>query len=359
MVLKEQLAVSRRSKKSLIIVTCVCLGYLCNAQVKFQKVHEELILRNPPFQSCHSSSIVEVKPGHLVVAFFAGSAEGQKDVGIWLSHKNGNEWTAPQLVADGVINNALRYPCWNPVLFSPGEGKLFLFYKVGPNPREWWGMVKTSAYDGKTWSDAQKLPDGVLGPIKNKPIQLEDGTILSPSSVETDSTWKVHVERSADLGKSWEVIAVDPTSNFKVIQPSILMHASNKLQMVCRSDQNSIVTSWSHDNGRTWSGFSKLALPNPNSGIDAVTLKNGLQVLVYNPEVRGKEWFNNRGKLNVVYSADGVNWKDVIKLENTKGKEFSYPAIIETGDGMIHITYTYDRTNLKYIILSAHKSTFE
>jgi predicted neuraminidase len=341
--------------KTAVIVACLGLTFGCSAQVKLKAVGKELILNNPPFKACHSSSILEIKPGYLMVAFFAGSGEGQKDVAIWLSGKSGSEWTKPYRIADGVINDSLRYPCWNPVLFRSREGRVFLFYKVGPNPREWWGMVRTSDDDGKTWSNPQKLPDGILGPIKNKPVQLEDGVILNASSVETDSTWKVHVERSDDLGKTWDKIRVDTESDFKVIQPAILFHGGKKLQMVCRSDQDSIVDSWSHDNGRTWSAFSKLALPNPNSGIDAVTLKNGLQVLVYNPEVRGKEWFNNRGKLNVAYSLDGKDWKTILELENKKDREFSYPAIIQTGDGLVHITYTYNRENIKYVRLEVER----
>ena len=337
--------------KTAILAACVCWAFAVPAQVNLKVVSRGLLLTNPPFKACHSSSIVEIRPGNLMVAFFAGTGEGQKDVSIWLARKTGSSWTKPYRIADGVISDSLRYPCWNPVLFKSREGRLFLFYKIGPNPREWWGMVRTSDDEGKTWSVPQKLPDNILGPIKNKPVQLDDGVILNPSSVETDSTWKVHVERSDDLGKTWEKIQVDSSSNFKVIQPAILFHGGGRLQMVCRSDQDSVVDAWSDDNGLSWSKFSKLKLPNPNSGIDAVTLKNGLHVLVYNPEVKGREWFNNRGKLNVAYSSDGKDWKTVLELENTKDKEFSYPAIIQTSDGLVWITYTYNRENVKFVCL--------
>jgi predicted neuraminidase len=117
-------------------------------------------------------------------------------------------FTGIALSANGVVNDTLRFPSWNPVLFQPSKGKLFLFYKVGPNPREWWGMVKTSNNGGKTWSKGSKLPDGILGPIKNKPVQLSDGTILSPSSIEEkNERWKVHIEKSTDMGKTWTFIA--------------------------------------------------------------------------------------------------------------------------------------------------------
>ncbi|MHC4048273.1 exo-alpha-sialidase, partial [Bradyrhizobium sp. 23AC] len=78
----------------------------------------------------------------------------------------------------GQSADGTRYPTWNPVLFQPPGGPLTLFYKVGPNPRGWWGMVKTSSDGGRSWSAAQRLPEGALGPIKNKPVVLADGSWL-------------------------------------------------------------------------------------------------------------------------------------------------------------------------------------
>lgn len=327
----------------------------CYSQDSWKTLYEELIVTDPAFKACHASTIVETASGDLIAAFFAGSQEGAPDVSIWLAVKKKDDWEKPYQVADGVINDSLRYPCWNPVLFTAGDSILFLFYKVGPNPREWWGMVRTSLDNGSTWSKPERLPEGILGPIKNKPIQLADGTLLSPSSVETEKHWSVHIEKSTDTCKTWSRIAVDTSSAYNVIQPTILHYKDKGLQLLCRSDQDRIVSSWSQDEGNTWTPFSKLTLPNPNSGIDAVTLKNGLQMLVYNPTGRGKEWYNNRGKLNVAISKDGVRWKDVAVLENKDSAEFSYPAIIQTKDGRVHITYTYNRENIKHVVLVATK----
>jgi predicted neuraminidase len=323
------------------------------SQVSWKKIKEELILDQPPFQQCHASTIVELSPGHLMTAFFGGDHEGDKKVSIWLTIQQHNHWSQPVSVAEGYDKEGNRVPCWNPVLFKSKEGKLFLFYKAGPNPREWWGMLRTSPDNGNTWTPAEPLPAGVLGPIKNKPVQLQDGTILSPSSVEVDEhTWKARIERSKDLGKTWEIIPVDTASTFKVIQPSILFHPGNQLQLLCRSDQNRVVEVWSADNGNTWATLSRTSLLNPNSGTDAVTLQNGLQLIVYNPTIRGKDWFNNRGQLSVAVSKDGKEWKDIIVLENAPdGNEYSYPAVIQTKDGNVHITYTYNRKNMKHVVL--------
>lgn len=321
-------------------------------QQSWKKVTNELIFSNPPFDQCHASTLVEIDEGRLMASWFGGSHEGSKDVRIWMSINERGKWTSPVAIADGKVNGEWSSPLWNPVLFKTKKGKLFLFYKEGPSPREWWGMMKTSNDNGKTWSDKTRLPEGVLGPIKNKPIELADGTILSPSSTETDDKWNAHIERSVDGGKTWTIIPVDPESKFDVIQPSILIHKNRKLQILCRSKQGMVVESWSEDNGKTWGELTATSLINPNSGTDALTLKNGTHMIVYNPTIPGKEWFNGRFKLNVALSVDGKKWNDILILEDgdTK-KEFSYPAIIQTKNGKVHITYTFDRKNIKHIVL--------
>jgi len=326
-----------------------------SAQTSWQKTSEEFICADPPFKQCHASTIVELAPGKLMAAWFGGSGEGQKDVTIWLSTKEKEKWTPPAIIANGIVNDTLRYPCWNPVLFKASNNKLFLFYKVGPSPQQWWGMVITSINNGKNWSAPVRLPKSVLGPIKNKPVQLANGTILSPSSTETKNNWKAHLELSNDMGNTWQVIPVDPLTGFDVIQPSILQYPNGRLQILCRSKQGAIIQSWSDDKGKTWGRLSKTTLLNPNSGIDAVTLQNGKQLLVYNPELPGKEWVNGRAKLNVAVSDDGVTWKDIAMLENGGKEEFSYPAVIQTKDGKVHITYTFDRKNIKHVVLEEKK----
>jgi len=324
----------------------------CTGQDTWKKIKEELILTNPPFKECHASTIVEVTPGELMSAWFGGTRESAKDVEIWISELKNGTWSKPISVANGIVNDTLRYPCWNPVLFRDQKATLHLFYKVGPNPREWWGMEISSVNNGKTWSRPERLPDGILGPIKNKPIQLADGIMLSPSSTESrDGKWRAHIERSADGGSTWQFVPIDSAGGFDVIQPSILHYKDGHLQAVCRSKQGHVIQAWSDDNGKTWGKLTPLALFNPNSGIDAVTLKDGVQLIVYNPQTPGKEWFNGRAKLHVAVSTDGITWKDIAVLENGTMQEYSYPAVIQTQDGRVHITYTYDRKNIKHVVL--------
>jgi len=344
-------------KKQLLLASLLLVGaQVACAQARWTKVKEELLFSAPPFAQCHASTLVEAPNGQLLVSYFGGTEESNKDVAIWLTTIDNQTVKPPRQVADGVVTATERYPTWNPVLFQPSQGPLYLFYKVGPSPREWWGLYKTSTDAGKTWSAPQTLPEDVLGPIKNKPVQLADGTILSPSSREAQNgRWTAHLERSTDLGKTWQVIPLGEGSPLDVIQPTILTYTRNRLQVLCRSKQGSIVQSWSTDGGRSWSPLSKTILLNPNSGIDAVTLRDGSQLLVYNPESPGKEWFNGRAKLRVAQSKDGIMWHDVAVLEDGTKEEYSYPAIIQTRDGRVHITYTYDRRNIKHVVLAAQK----
>ena len=220
-------------------------------------VSTDFIYERGPYPQVHASTLVETTSGQLLAAWFGGTEEGHDDVSIWVArHETGGSkgrWSAGVKVADGVQDAAKRHPTWNPVLFQPRGGPLMLFYKVGPSPREWWGMVMTSTDDGRTWSAPRRLPEGILGPIKSKPVQLADGTIVSGSSTEAVSSdaWRVHVERSTDLGKTWERVPVGD-GGFNAIQPGILQHADGRLQLLCRSKEMHVPTSWSSDRGRTW-----------------------------------------------------------------------------------------------------------
>jgi predicted neuraminidase len=309
----------------------------------------EFIFESAPFPSCHASTIVEAKAGGLVAAWFGGRHEKAPDVGIWVSRLAGGKWTAPVEVANGMQPDGTRHPCWNPVLFQPKRGPLLLFYKVGPSPGAWWGMLRTSSDNGKSWSDARRLPDGILGPIKNKPVQLPNGDILCPTSSE-HAGWRVHFERSTDDGATWTATA--PVNDGKVIgaiQPSILFLGGDNLMAVGRTRQGRIFRINSDDAGRTWGPMRLTTLPNPNAGTDAVTLRDGRQLLVYNQSTGG------RSPLNVAVSKDGKTWQAALVLENEPKMEFSYPAVIQTGDGLVHITYTWKRQRVKHVMIDPGK----
>jgi predicted neuraminidase len=307
----------------------------------------QFIYETASFPSAHASTIAETSDG-LVTAWFGGTREGAADVGIWVSRRANGAWTPPTEVATGVQPDGKRHPCWNPVLFYAPDKTLTLFYKVGPTPRTWWGMVRTSRDNGRTWTEGRRLPDGILGPIKNKPVRLADGTLLSGSSTETDerpSTWRVHFERSTDGGATWTAVVPPASADgtpIHAIQPSILVHPDGKLQAVGRTRSGRVFETSSADGGRTWTPLSLMALPNPSAGTDAVTLRDGRHLIVYNHTAQG------RSPLNVAISRDGKVWDAALVLEGEPG-EYSYPAVIQGADGKVHITYTWKRQRVKHV----------
>jgi predicted neuraminidase len=316
-------------------------------------VKSEFIFETAPFPSCHASTIAETSSG-LVAAWFGGTAERNPDVGIWLSRFENNRWMPPSEVANGTGFATNRFPTWNPVLFQPKTGPLMLFYKVGPSPSTWWGMMMTSDDAGKTWSKPRRLPDGILGPVKNKSVQLANGDILSGTSVEGAGGWRVHFERSSDLGKTWQATPpVNDGREIAAIQPSILFLPGGKLQALGRTQQGKIFEIRSDDAGVTWGRLTLTELPNPNSGTDAVTLKDGRQLLVYNHNIRTGSNNKGRSPLNVAVSNDGTQWSAALALEDDPDAPngFAYPAVIQTGDGLVHITYTWKRERIKHVVL--------
>lgn len=373
---------------------------------------DEFLYEKASFPECHGATIVELKNGDLVASFFGGTKERNPDCCIWVCRKpkGAKEWTSPQLAADGVfsikdaqatlagidstctpVTNARgkliarRKACWNPVLFQIPGGDLILFYKIGLSVGDWTGWLVRSRDGGKTWSKREPLPEGFLGPIKNKPEYI-NGRIICPSSKEGGKGWRIHFEISDDNGKTWktteslaaelsvltqhrkkggvnvddqeggEAVKGEDAKPIYAIQPSILMHKDGRLQVLCRTRNARIATAWSNDNGDTWSKVTLLDVPNNNSGTDAVTLQDGRHVLIYNnfSTLPGTPK-GPRTPLCVAISEDGINWQPVLTLEDSPISQYSYPSIIQGKDGRLHAVYTWRRQRVKYAEIDLSK----
>lgn len=157
--------------------------------------------------------------------------------------------------------------------------------------------------------------------------------------------WQVHFERSADGGRTWAAtLPVNDGIQISAIQPSLLVHDGGRLQALGRTQQSKVFSVWSEDEGRTWGAMTLLDIPNPNAAIDALTLKDGRHLLVYNNSTTA------RTPLAVAISSDGLRWREVLQLETGPG-EYSYPAVIQATDGRVHITYTWQRTRIRHVEL--------
>ncbi len=321
-------------------------------------ITEAFVNLHAPYPECHAATIAETSPGHLVAAWFGGTRERNPDVCIWVARHEGGRWLPAVNVANGLQADGTRYPTWNPVLFQPRSGPLVLFYKVGPKPAAWWGMMMTSDDGGKTWSRPRRLPPGVLGAIKDKPVTLPDGAWLCPSSTEGGpGGWQIHFELTRDQGRTWTVVGpvARGPDHLQAIQPTILFLRDGTLEALCRTRNGVIAVTRSHDEGRHWSPLEPTKLPNPNSGIDAVTLADGRLLLVYNnsapPPSRPTK--GPRYPLDVALSNDGVTWRHVLTLESKPMPSgYAYPSVIQTADGLVRIVYTWNRQHIKYVVLN-------
>lgn len=319
-----------------------------------QEAQKEFIYEQAPFPSAHASTIAEVGNGEYLAAWFGGTDEGNPDVAIWASRRTDKGWTKPEEMA-----REAGVPCWNPVLFHARNGRLWLYYKFGPNVREWTAGRRYSDDEGKTWSATEHLPAGVYGPARAKPLLMGDGSIVSGTSVESYQSWAAWVERSTDNGLTWTRTgpitlpelystpsAGDPKAHaIGLIQPTVISMGGRHLRMYMRSSPpiGRICVSDSIDGGLTWSKARKLDLPNPNSGIDAIRLKDGRIVLIYNNTP------TERTPLNLAVSSDGEHFRNFATLESEPG-EYSYPALIQGSDGNLHMTYTYRRKTIRYAV---------
>lgn len=356
-------------------------------------ISDEFVYDQSIYPETHSASIVELKDGTLLATYFGGTKERNPDVCIFTQRKENGKWAKPVLAVEGIfdpasedakhaglsgidstdIHNSIhwmkktaaelaepltpglravhlkgdgdeyRKACWNPVLFEMPDGTVYLYYKVGRAVADWTGWVTKSTDGGKTWSKGEPLPDGFLGPIKNKPILLGD-KLLCPTSTEVGG-WRLHVEILDTKTGKWtmhtppvastapapvpealasgstapsdpEAPAIIPSPSASAlpaigaIQPSILIHNETTLpaaalahgkakpgipvlQLVARTrpteamrkgkdmvSRGKVATSWSFDGGETWSEVELIDVPQNQSGLDAVTLSKPAKVVV-------------------------------------------------------------------------------
>ncbi len=323
--------------------------------------------------SCHAPSICELPEGNLLLSFYAGEYEGSPDqviLGAYYDRRLGR-WSEPE-----VWVHVARRATVNPRVFLGPDGAVWLVAQVNYGKRWCSGgtylFLKRSYDGGRTWTDLELLVEqkGLLG--KNKPL-VEGKFVLLP--VEWEATWSAAFLRSEDGGETWEVVGdLGRAAGARLIQPTVVRLSDGKIMAYIRSQEGKIFVSYSDDNGVTWTCPEPTSLPNPNSGIDMVRLRSGKLVLVYNPTVpllkpkklhpawpqrmpTGFEVWGPRTPLVAALSPDeGRSWPHRIVLEEGDG-EYSYPAVIQDGEGAIHVVYTYRREAIKHVRLTEAEFT--
>ena len=212
--------INNKTIKIITLLLIILAGYSFAQSQPWKKgiLVDEFVYETAPFPQSHSATIAET-PAGLVTAFFGGTKERNPDVCIWVSRHVNGKWTAPQNVADGIMPDK-RYPTWNPVLYQIPNGELMLFYKIGASPGTWHGWLRTSKDNGITWSDARKLPEGYLGPVKTKPI-----LVLTPSS-------QVYWIMVMGNFRSWHAVVTGPSCNHGHM--IMAKHGLRFLKLICQ-----------------------------------------------------------------------------------------------------------------------------
>jgi predicted neuraminidase len=309
--------------------------------------------------SVHSSAICTLPSGDLLAVWYGGSREGAADVALFTARlpAGAPTWTAPVMVVDRALAaselaRSVR-KLGNAVIFPDGRGLVWMVY-VSVSMGGWSGSslnVKTSRDDGRTWSDSRRL---TLAPflnlstlVRNKPILAADGRIGLP--VYHELAFKLPqilwLTPGADGSVKEYRIRTLPAKN-GLIQPALVALGADRVLMVLRdrSRERRMRTAYSDDNGWTWSEPIVSALPNPDSALDALRLRDGRILLVYNHAASGRE------NLQLAISADaGRTWRPGPQIEAAVRKEYSYPALLEAPDGRIHLTYTWERQRIKHV----------
>jgi len=355
-----------------------------------------------PFAQCHASTLVALEGGRILVAWFGGTREAHRDVGIWTAtresdgdgmrrrehadaptsqtsstpggstttppaptapttrttpsspKKPGESWSEPRLIAK--VNDESH---WNPVLFalSDDPSELVLHFKVGSRIRDWQTWSQHSHDGGETWAAAAPLvagDRGGRGAVRNKPIRLASGHWLAGASIERWKRWDAFIDRSPNGRDGWiatKEIQIDRSrfSGKGLIQPTLWESTPGLAHALFRTTDGRVYRSDSNDDGQTWTRAYPIGLPNNNSGLDVVRMRSGLLALACNP-VQGN--WADRTPLSVLFSCDnGFTWSEQIDLERDPG-EFSYPAIIEVEDGLA-ISYTWNRRRIAVARLRA------
>lgn len=317
------------------------------------------------FPSSHASNLHVLPNGDLLCVWFSGEAEGKSNVAILMSRlpHGTREWTKPQVLSQQSGRSAQ-----NPVLFSAPGGRLWLFHTsqiADEGQKNSEVRFLTSDDGGKSWSQVKPLFQKPGSFIRHPLVVLGGGEWLLPMYYTPEGSERHYsaIKISKDHGKTWSEYVIEGSNG--LVQPNVVKLSDGSLVAFFRSRYADwIYKSISRDGGRTWTTPEPTQLPNNNSSFQVTRLKNGHLVLVFNNTNAGDKkekirWGVPRKPLSIALSMDeGKTWPWVRDLHTGdeppplqpgEREEYSYPSIVQTSDGALHVTFTFRRKTIKYI----------
>lgn len=313
---------------------------------------EEFIVPPGTYSNNHASILEEVAPGELLACWFAGKKEAGRDVEIVCSRKKGVGPWSPPVVAVGPGERP-KGSWWrnkfvgNPVLMKDDDGVLWLFYEavaVGGHSGAYVDY-KTSRDQGRTWSRSVRLQGyfGNFGRLpRNKALRMGPNRFWLPLYREFTRKYGYVLELRIRRGKitSSSRIWIPGTDH---IQPTLVKVKGKVLTYLRNTDGNRILVSTYQKDANRFAPVRPLALPNPNAAVAAANDSKGNVLLVFNNSTR------TRTPLSLGFSSTGMAFKTVHDFENDPEGSFSYPCLIRDEEGLYHLSYTFNRTTIKYV----------
>lgn len=311
--------------------------------------------------SAHASSLAQLQDGTLLIAWFAGSREGAKDVAIYLSRREAGGWSPPQVIASRLetareLRRHLR-KLGNPVLHVDTQGRLHLFF-VSVSLGGWAGGSinhKFSDDGGQHWSPAKKLITtpflNISTLVRNPPLMLQDGGLGLPAYhefVTKHGEW-LRLDATGQL-----VDKVRMPHRRETLQPTVAALDEQHALALLRDagpGPGHVQLATSQDAGMSWQMAAPLPIPHSNASMALLRLNDGRLLMAGNPG-------SGRASLLLYLSRDqGLNWQALGPVEtgpeqDGREPEFSYPSLIQAKNGDIHLSYTWQRQGIRHATFS-------
>lgn len=298
-----------------------------------------------------------------LVAAWAGQKTQQNEARIWSSYHDGSAWTSPQQVATGIQHATLVYDCWNPVLFQPSAADpLTLFYQVGSQPAATWGEYVVSFDRGRSFTPSHRLPETILGPTAAAPVVWQADRFLVPQRVTAEGRFQIRLGRlAAGLPRrNWESLeGVQPLHSPKLrsdTPPQLLPHHDGRLELLALEREGPIVGSTLTASDQ-WTDWKPVALPIVPGGVAAAGSDDVRRIVVLGYPVASDEApsaVTELEKLELWTSrTNDDDWHRVGTLDGDASGSFQAPAIVVAPDGLLHLCYVVNRTQVKHLVIDS------
>lgn len=307
-----------------------------------QDIHPQ----DPDYPGVHVSSLAEAPNGDLLYSFYAGSREGADDVKTYMSRLavGSRTWQEPRVIFDEP-----GQPDGNAVLWADRESTYLFFSTIrGDGWTDADLRLIRSGDSGATWSEPEWVRKEWGWLFGTRPFRMSNGEVIVP--IYSEEQWSAGWYIPTDDYHTWiphpSTDATEwPSSPNGAIQPATVELEPGHLLAYLRTRDGLIYRTESFDYGRHWTAAEPTSLPNSNARVDLLKLDNGHLLLAYNPE--------GRRVLRLRLSTDqGRTWGPYVDVEAEGGAEFSYPYLLQTKDGMIHLAYTHRRESMRHIVFN-------